>query len=168
MALADKPLDPLAGILGAVVVIAGAPFSEAVQGRRPHLVGQQPVRERDRGLQVGDPPVDAVTRIDHRRDEMDGALASLEAGQGLIEHAPSPGFPVGEHRGIGKPEVDPRDLKGGLGDRVGPSQAALQAPLLQKLGVVKEKKAGHGTSAPQPRWRANQPPISSRVAGSRR
>ena len=168
MALADKPLDSPSGIGGAFVVIAGAPLAEAVQRRRSHLVGQRPVGERGRVLQVGDPPVDAVTRIRHRGDEMGRPRAFCQSGQGLIEHAPSPGFPAGEDGGIGKSEVDPGDLKGGFGNRVGLSQAALQARLLQKLGVVKEKQAGHGTSAPRLKWRANQPPISSRVAGSRR
>ena len=91
-----------------------------------------------------------------------------QSAQGLIEHAPSPGFAAGKDGGIGKPEVDSRNLEGGFRNRVGPSQAALQALLLQKLGVVEEEKSGHGTLAPRLKWRANQPPISSRVAGSRR
>ena len=91
-----------------------------------------------------------------------------QSGQGLVEHAPSPGVPAGEDGGIGKAQVDSRDLKGGLGNGVGLTQASLQALLLQKLGVVEEKQAGHGTSATRLRWRANQLPISSRVAGFRR
>ena len=91
-----------------------------------------------------------------------------QSGQGLVEHAPSAGVGAGEDGGIGKAQVDPRNLKAGLGHRVGLTQASLQALLLQKLGVVEEKQAGHGASAARLRWRANQLPMSSRVAGFRR
>ena len=187
--LADKPLDPLVGVLGICVVERGAPFAEEVPGGRLDLIRQSSIGEWDALGQVRRSPRNAVLAVGNERREMCATVRRLVEGETLVQASPPSTGGVREDARIAKAHVRIRVLEGSLRNKGRLTDVARQVTLHEQVRIVEEQhlcglrhfdllrklwngeaKTGQNVSAARayPSHLANQRPISSYVDSSRR